>query len=129
MLAACEDGYVQAEIGRSAWEFQEQLDRGDRAIVGVTRYTVADDDPGAVPVPRVDPERVQAQIRRVVASRQDRDQARAEAARERIADLDRNPSDNAYGAVIDGVRAGLSHGELVAAMRATFGFGRPLETI
>jgi methylmalonyl-CoA mutase N-terminal domain/subunit len=121
MLAACEQGYVQGEIGRSAWEWQGQLDRGERTVVG--------HDVAAIPVPRVDSERVERQVLRVVAARRGRDQARAEAARSRIAELAHNGSDNAYAAVIDGVRAGLTHGELVAATRAAFGFGRPLEVI
>ena len=130
MLTACEQGHVQAEIGRSAWEWQVQLERGERTVVGVNRHrTPGDGDVGAIRVPRVDPARVEGQIRRVAAARQERDRRRAAAARARIEGLDRDPSDNAFAAIVDGVRAGLTHGELVAATRAAFGFGQPLGVI
>lgn len=130
MLQACEDGYVQAELGRSAWEFQQQIDRGERTVVGVTDYQDGEvDAPESVPVQRVAPERVAAQIARVQASRENRNQDAAEAARERIRGLDTDPADNAFAAIVDGARAGLTHGELVAAARAAFGFGRPLATV
>jgi pivalyl-CoA mutase large subunit len=130
MIAACESGYVQEEIGRAAWEFQRSLDDGERVLVGVTRYASPDgDDVGEIPVPRVDPERVTRQIERVKSYRANRDQERAAAARARIVALAENPSDNAFEATIDGVRARLTHCEIVAAMREAFGFGRPLDVI
>jgi len=130
MLQAVEDGYVQDEIGRSAWEFQEEVESGRRTVVGVNRYADGvGGEPESVPVQRVAPERVAAQIARVRASREQRDQAAAEAARERIRGLAGDLSDNAFGAIVDGVRAGLTHGELVAATRDAFGFGRPLTAV
>jgi methylmalonyl-CoA mutase N-terminal domain/subunit len=129
MLEACEDGFVQDEIGRSAWEFHESVERGERRIVGLTHYRDEDDAPHEVPVQRVSPRRVAGQIERVRASREQRDQTRAAAARARIKDLATNPGDNCFDAVVDGARARLTHGEIVAAMRAAFGFGRPRVTV
>ena len=130
MLQAVEDGWVQDEIGRSAWEFQDQVERGERTIVGVTDYTEGvEDAPESVPVQRVAPERVAAQIERVQRSREQRDQEAAAAARDRIRGLAGDPGDNAFGAIVDGVRAGLTHGEIVAATRDAFGFGRPLTAV
>jgi methylmalonyl-CoA mutase N-terminal domain/subunit len=126
MLQACEDGYVQDEIGRSAWEYQMAIERGERAIVGVTRH--AADAAGRdeeLPVQRVDEGRVTMQIERVQRSRRDRDQQRAERARDRLIGLASDHADNAFAATIDAVRAGLTHGEIVAAARQAFGDGRP----
>src|SRR6185437_14183387 len=37
-LAAVESGYVQAEIQESAYEYQRQVERQERIIVGVNRF-------------------------------------------------------------------------------------------
>jgi methylmalonyl-CoA mutase N-terminal domain/subunit len=126
MLRACEDGYIQDEIGRSAWEFQMELERGDRAIVGVTRH--AGDAAGRdenLSVQRVDQSRIEVHIERVRRSRQDRDQQRAGRARDRLIGLASDRADNAFEATIDAVRVGLTHGEIVAATREAFGDGQP----
>lgn len=125
MLAACEEGYIQAEIGQSALEHQTALAKGDLTVVGVNRYQSDDGAVDQVPVQRVSRERVNAQIARVKAARQNRDHGVARSAKERIADLATNTSDNAFEACIDGARAGLTHGELVASARDAFGFGQP----
>jgi methylmalonyl-CoA mutase N-terminal domain/subunit len=98
--------------------------------VGVTHHAeAAGAQPESIPVQRVAPERIAMQIERVRASRERRDAAAAEAARERIRGLAGDPADNAFAAVVDGARAGLTHGELVAATRDAFGFGRPLTLV
>jgi len=130
MVAACEQGWVQREIGRSAWEYQRQVEGGQRKIVGVNAYAA----PGSalradMPVQRVDRARVNTQIERVRRSRMDRDASLADRARDRILGLAADEGDNAFAAVIDGVRAGLTHGEIVGAMRTTFGEGRPLAVV
>jgi len=130
MLAACEAGYVQDEIGRSAWEFQREVEEGTRTIVGVTHHADgAGAQPESIPVQRVAPERIAMQIARVQASREQRDQDAAGAARDRIRGLGGDLGDNAFAAIVDGARAGLTHGELVAASREAFGFGRPLALV
>lgn len=129
MMEACRIGWVQSEIGRSAWEWQREIESGKRHVVGVTKYRTADNEASAVPVDRPDPAGVDRQVARVRRARKNRDQHAAEQARSRIRDLCANPSDNAWEAVIDGVRAGLTHGEIVGAMREGFGFGRPAVVI
>jgi methylmalonyl-CoA mutase, N-terminal domain len=124
MLRACEDGFVQDEIGRSAWEWQAAVESGERTVVGVNRYRVEEGEP-EVAVQRADPARVAAQIERVRAARVARDQRAAGAALDRLRGLGSDPGDNAFAAVVDGARAGLTHGEIVAAVRAALGFGRP----
>jgi pivalyl-CoA mutase large subunit len=124
MLRACEEGWVQEEIGRSAWEWQAAVESGSQVVVGVNRHREADGDDD-VAVSRADPARVAAQIARVRAARANRDQRAAAAASERLRGLGGDTGDNAFAAVIDGVRAGLTHGEIVRAVREALGYGRP----
>ena len=45
-----ERGYFQDAIGRAAYEHQQMVERGERTVVGVNRYTV-DEPPPAIPAP------------------------------------------------------------------------------
>ena len=130
MLEACRAGWIQQEIGQSAWRYQRDIEEGRRHIVGVTKHRTAEKgERSTVPIDRPDPAAVAAQIERVQHSRTNRDGTKAEQSRDRIRDLAANPGDNAFAATVDGVRAGLTHGEIVAAMRDAFGFGRPVVSI
>jgi methylmalonyl-CoA mutase, N-terminal domain len=124
MLAACEEGWVQEKIGRSAWEWQRAVESGSQVVVGVNRYR-ADEVLDQVDVERADPARVAAQIARVRAARTGRDGRRAAAAYSRLQGLAGDGGDNAFAAVVDGVREGLTHGEIVRAVQEALGFGRP----
>src|SRR5881398_777679 len=52
-VEAIERGFVQAEIEQSAFEWQQQVERGERAIVGVNRFEEAEG--GKVQLHRLDP--------------------------------------------------------------------------
>ena len=38
IVRAVEEGYPQREIAASAYEFQRQVDSGERVVVGVNQY-------------------------------------------------------------------------------------------
>jgi methylmalonyl-CoA mutase N-terminal domain/subunit len=40
MIQAVENGYPQAEIGNSAYQFQRQLEKKEKVMVGVNRYQI-----------------------------------------------------------------------------------------
>src|SRR4029077_8446414 len=43
-LAAIEKGWVQAEIQNAAYEYQQQVERGEKIVVGVNRFQQENDD-------------------------------------------------------------------------------------
>ena len=43
MVAAIESGYPQREIADSAYRYQEAVERGDKTIVGVSKYATSDE--------------------------------------------------------------------------------------
>jgi methylmalonyl-CoA mutase N-terminal domain/subunit len=57
MVDAVEKGYPQREIAKSAYDFQQALDRGERVMVGVNRFKM-DDDAEKIPLLKID-EKVQ----------------------------------------------------------------------
>jgi methylmalonyl-CoA mutase N-terminal domain/subunit len=54
MVTAIEKGYPQREIAASSYRFQRQLEEGERRMVGVNQNV--QDEPGRVPMLRIDPE-------------------------------------------------------------------------
>ena len=44
MVSAIENGYVQSEIQKAAYEFEKQLESGQKTVVGVNKFTVEEDE-------------------------------------------------------------------------------------
>jgi methylmalonyl-CoA mutase N-terminal domain/subunit len=72
-VAAIEQGFQKAEIERSAYQVAQQIDAGDRVVVGVNKFTAAAGESYA-PL-RVDPAIEQQQAERLAALRDRRDGA------------------------------------------------------
>ena len=119
MLRAIEDGYPQGEIADAAFRFQQQLERGERIIVGVNAFadTVEDEDPVIL---RIDHQVEVDQVARLRRLRETRDngsvRTRLDALRE-VAMGD----DNVMPAMMDAVRARATEGEIVETLRTVFG--------
>ena len=65
-----ERGFVQSEIEQSAFEWQQQVEQGERMIVGVNRYT--EDDAERVELHRLDPDSERRQLERTARVRAER---------------------------------------------------------
>jgi len=118
MLRAIETGYVQAEIQRSAYEYQRAVERGEQIVVGVNRFVAEKATP--VPTLRVDQELERAQIERVRALRVRRDSSRAY---EAVAEVERcaRSGENLMPAIAAAVDSYATVGEISDAMRRVFG--------
>jgi methylmalonyl-CoA mutase N-terminal domain/subunit len=126
---AIERRFMQEEIARSAYAFQQAVESGERVIVGVNRY--ADDAPPPVP-PAPDYRALAAgQTERLRAARVSRD-ARAvgravDALRAAAPGLQHAGPDRPalMPFIIDAVRARATIGEISDALRAAWGDYRP----
>src|SRR4030095_16309044 len=78
MLHAIEIGYVQREIQEAAYQYQRAVETGDAVVAGVTRFRAEDET--AVQTLRIDPAVERAQVERLRALRQRRDNERTEVA-------------------------------------------------
>jgi methylmalonyl-CoA mutase N-terminal domain/subunit len=81
-VAAIESNYMQSEIEAAAYEFARQVDRGEKVVVGVNRFSEEEDTKADV-FP-VDVTQQQAQVARVKALKRERDN---DAVRAALADL------------------------------------------
>jgi methylmalonyl-CoA mutase N-terminal domain/subunit len=118
-VAAIESGWMQDQIGESAYRAQQAIERGEAIVVGVTAYTDAADEV-AIPIQRIDPAIERDQVERTRAFRRSRDSARAAAALEAVQRAAAG-SANVMPVFIDAVDAGVTLGEICGVLREAFG--------
>ncbi len=117
-LAAIESGYVQGEIQNSAYEFQRQVESGERVVVGINRYQTEEREP--VPTFRLDPALEREQVERVRALRASRDQAAAGAALDRL-ERAAGGSENLMPFIVEAAERQATVGEISARLGRVFG--------
>jgi methylmalonyl-CoA mutase N-terminal domain/subunit len=118
VLAGIERGHFQQAIADSAFAEQERFERGDLVKVGVTDLVEENEPP--VDVLRIPAGVERAQIERVRAVRARRDADAARAALDRLVELSATEA-NLVEPLVDCARALCTQGEIVGALRATFG--------
>src|SRR3954467_6797046 len=113
-VAAIEEGFQKSEIERSASQVTQQIDSGERVIVGVNRFTVDVEDPYE-PL-RVDPAIEAQQAERLARLRAERDGSAVESA---LAALKKaaEGEDNVLHPMKDALRARATVGEVSNALR------------
>ncbi len=117
-VRAIETGYIQREIQKSAYEYQQAVERGEQVVVGVNRFCSEKEQP--IPTLRIDPEIERSQIARLRALRSRRDSQSARAALEGVERRART-SENLLPAIVAAVEAYATVGEISDALRRVFG--------
>src|SRR3954470_22549879 len=117
-LAAIEQGMIQREIQESAYRAQQEIDRGERVVVGVNRFVT--EETASIDVLRIDPEIEVRQVERVRAVRSSRNARDWQAALDRLAVAARDTS-NLVPFVIGAVEARATLGEISDTLRGVFG--------
>ncbi|HTE52409.1 MAG TPA: methylmalonyl-CoA mutase family protein [Kofleriaceae bacterium] len=120
IVKAVEEGYPQREIARSAYDFQRQVDSGEKVIVGVNRYQ-QDEDGDPIPTLKIDIETEQRQKDRLRGEREKRDAAKAERCLAAVRDACRNPAVSVMPPIVDAVKAHVTLGEICDIFREEFG--------
>ncbi len=117
-IAAVESGYFRNEIGRSAYQFQMELESQQRIIVGQNKYV--DEQESDTEVMKVDPALERLQLMRLAELRQKRDN---EKVRQVLAELKTvaEGTNNIVPAVIEAVTVYATVGEISDALRETWG--------
>ncbi len=117
MVSAIEQGYPQREIQRTAYDYQLEVERKERVIVGLNAFV---QEAAPVPVTKVDPRIEAEQVDRLRAMRARRDAAAHGAALEKIERAARG-SDNVLPHVLDAVKAYATVGEIAGVLRQVWG--------
>jgi methylmalonyl-CoA mutase N-terminal domain/subunit len=118
MVRAIELGYPQKEIAEAAWVYQQQVDRGEKTVVGVNRYQVAEGhSPELLRVPLEVETRQAERVRRV---KQERNATAAREALGRVREAAES-GENLMPPLVAAVKAMVTLGEISDVYREVFG--------
>ncbi|MDX1514599.1 MAG: acyl-CoA mutase large subunit family protein [Gammaproteobacteria bacterium] len=126
MYRAVETGLVQSMIGESALAFQNRVESGEQTIVGVNKYRLEEDAEARAALRRPDPQTIDAQLDRLRRYRESRNNNAVRRALDDLARAATGRDANVFGAVVDAIVSGATHGEVVATLRREMGDGEPL---
>ena len=123
-VAAIEQGFQKAEIERSAYRIAQQIDSGERKVVGVNAFVTPDEEPYE-PL-RVDPAIEQQQAERLAELRARRDAAEV---RRRLDEVRRAAAgtDNLLYPLREALAALATVGEVCDALREVWGVYQPAD--
>jgi methylmalonyl-CoA mutase N-terminal domain/subunit len=119
MVDAVKRNYPQREIADAAFTLQQEIDAGERIVVGVNRYVAQDEQP--IPTLRIDPALERKQLDRLQGARAGRDGAAVEAALAALRDDAAHEGRNLMEPLLTCARAHASEGEIIESLQQVFG--------
>ncbi len=117
-VAAVEQGFVQQEIEQAAFAHTQQVEAGEKVIVGVNRYAEVQSE--EIELHRLDPEAERRQLERTAHVRAERNAGEAETALERVRETARGEA-NVLPPMREALRARCTVGEICNVLREEFG--------
>ena len=117
-VTAIEEGFIQDEIARSAYAYQQQIERNDKIIVGVNKFQ--QEEANKIPIFRVDDSIRQVQSDRLARLRKERDQSRCGHLLAQLKDKAVS-GENIMPVVLEAVESKCTLGEISDTLRAVFG--------
>jgi methylmalonyl-CoA mutase N-terminal domain/subunit len=118
VVAAIEDGFIQRQMENSAYEYQQEIEKGERIIVGVNEFQI--DEKTKPPLLRVDPEVEHAQVQALKELREKRDNKKVEEALANLSRCARNTS-NLMPEILAAVKTYATLGDICQVLREVFG--------
>ncbi|HEX9760660.1 MAG TPA: methylmalonyl-CoA mutase family protein [Candidatus Acidoferrales bacterium] len=118
MLRAIEGGFVQTEIQKAAYDYQQAVERGEQIVVGVNQFIAEEEKP--IPTLRIDPEIERQQVERLNKLRAYRDVVMLAGG---LAEVERRAStgENLMPAILAAVEAYATVGEISDTLRRVWG--------
>ncbi|MDF1555953.1 MAG: methylmalonyl-CoA mutase family protein, partial [Deferrisomatales bacterium] len=118
VIRAIEAGYIQREIGDSAYTYQKEVESGDQVVVGVNKFQIHEDAPKDLL--RVDPAMEAFQRGKTQKVKAARDAAAVKA---KLDAVHRVATDggNVMPSIVDAVKVYASLGEICDVLRGVFG--------
>ena len=118
IVPAIEEGFPQREIADAAFRYQQEVDAGERIVVGVNKFKRDEDD--SPEILRISEELERKQVGRVQAVRAKRDAATVEASLAALTQAAATDQNLLY-PILDCARVLASEGEIVRALQSVFG--------
>jgi methylmalonyl-CoA mutase N-terminal domain/subunit len=117
-VTAIEQGFMQNEIAKSAYEYQRKIETGEKIIVGVNTFQVKEENP--IPSFRVDDNIRDHQVQKIRSLKERRDNERCGLALKNIRQKAID-NENLMPAVIEAVEESCTLGEIADELRKVFG--------
>ncbi len=117
-VAAIEQGWVQGEIESSAFKWQQEVESGERPIVGVNTYVAESEQP--IELQGIDPAAEQRQLERTAKLRAERSAGDADAALVRVREAARG-DENMLHPMRVALQARCTIGEICGVLRSEWG--------
>jgi methylmalonyl-CoA mutase N-terminal domain/subunit len=118
-MAAIESGWQQREIHEAAWAHLNEVESGERKIVGIN-HGLLDDEEELISALKIDPELGQLQNDKLASIRKNRNSDLVDQSLENIR-LASGSNDNLFPLVIEALRRDCTLGEIMNAMKDVFG--------
>lgn len=123
---AIEQGYIQREIQDSAYQYQREIEKGERVVVGLNRFQVEEEKP--TNLLRVDPSVRVSQIEKLQKLRAERD---ANTVEKTLSDLRQGAEgqENLMPLILEAVKSYATLGEICNVLRGVFGEYQQVKTL
>ena len=118
MVEAVERGYPQREITEASFHFQQQVEEGEKVIVGINKYATAEEAP--IPTLAIDPDVERKQTERLIETRKTRDRGRWNESIDALRQAAK-AGDELMPRFLECARANASVGEQVLVLKEVFG--------
>ncbi len=119
MVEAVKRGYPQREIADASFQYQKQVDAGEKRIVGINAYRMEEDLP--IPLLKIDRSVEKRQVDRTREVRRKRNRKRSMAALDALKEASLDPGQNLMPLLVGAAREYLTLGEMCDALRETLG--------
>ncbi|HXF48616.1 MAG TPA: methylmalonyl-CoA mutase family protein [Verrucomicrobiae bacterium] len=119
VLKGIEEGYFQREIARAAYQYQQEIEKKERIIVGVNEFAL-ENEKIEIPILKIEPRVEREQCEAVAKVRARRDNARV---RQTLDALKKAAAgtENTMPRILDCARAYATEGEICDALKEVFG--------
>jgi methylmalonyl-CoA mutase, N-terminal domain len=118
MIEAIEAGYVQTEIQNAAYEFEKQLERGEKIVVGVNKFQVKEKE--KLDLLKINLNIQEEQIKFLQKVKNERSGSEVSARLNALSEASSSEK-NLMPYIVEAVRSYASVGEICGAMRKVFG--------
>ena len=119
VLPAIKDGFFQKEIADTAYKYQKEIERGERVVVGVNKYTIKEQS--SLHTLKVDVAIQERQIRRLKELKERRNNSRVKAALDNLRHTLENDKANCIAPILNAVQEYATLGEITEVGRQVFG--------
>src|SRR5687767_1865740 len=117
-VSAIEQGFMQQEIARSAYEYQRQVETNEKIIVGVNKFKLPEEE--AIPGFRIEDSIRDLQVEKLKRLKTERDNAKVDQCLQVLNDK-ASSGENLMPAVIEAVENKITLGEIADELRGVFG--------